>query len=210
VSGSRWKRHRTPSNATGLVTAARVIPTGHTSIPFLKVGWTRGRRRSFSTCESGTVELMSCLAYCISFFAHFNNSSAILDPVLHNASSCRSRSSLLFTCVLTVAAKVAQPSLYSGFRRLANCLFGDAIALGASKVDIIQSILLFAQWRSPDDCTAYHRVGLAIRMAQELRLNVRGARPLPATEMEAREVLNGERTWLCECQGPQSTPSHST
>src|SRR5690349_14593437 len=96
--GSRSKQHRTPSNAPGLVTAARLLPTGHASIPFLKVGWRRRQRRSFSTCEWATLELMSCLAYGASFFAHFNNSSAILDPVLHNASSCRLRSPLLFAC----------------------------------------------------------------------------------------------------------------
>lgn len=119
--------------------------------------------------------------------------------MLHTPSFCRDRSTLLFTAVLTVTAKIVRPKAYSHCLMLSNKLVGQAVEYGLCSIEIVQAIILLTHWKKADDTTAWRRAGYAIRMAQELKLNVKRARPLPKNERQAREVLNTERTWLSEC-----------
>ncbi|GJN91482.1 hypothetical protein Rhopal_004505-T1 [Rhodotorula paludigena] len=79
---------------------------------------------------------------------------------------------------------------------LGNKLVGQAVEFGFCSVEVVQALILLAHHKKPDDATSWRRVGYAIRMAQELRLNVRVTRPLPPDETEARWQLNQERCWL--------------
>ncbi|KAL7419125.1 hypothetical protein Q5752_005961 [Cryptotrichosporon argae] len=130
------------------------------------------------------------------YFGHLNVTLAVLDPVLHTASSVRERSPLLFTAVLTVTSKIIRPKAYPICLALANRLVGQAVEFGLCSVEIVQAIILLTHFKKADDATSWRRVGYAIRMAQEIRLNVKGQRPLPKNERQAREILNGERAWL--------------
>jgi hypothetical protein len=127
-----------------------------------------------------------------------NVTVAILDPVLHTASYCRTKSPLLYTAVLTVTSKVIRPKAYSSCLLLANKLVGQAVELGLCSVEIVQALSLLTHWKKADDATSWRRVGYAIRMAQELKMNAKASRPLPQNEKHAREVLNRERAWLSQ------------
>jgi len=108
----------------------------------------------------------------------------------------RHKSSLLFAAVVTVAAKAERPEAYNACVLLSNKLVGQAVEFGLSTVEVVQSLLLLTHWKQPNDSSSWRKVGYAIRMAQELRLNVRAPRPLPEDVRQAREVLNRERVWL--------------
>lgn len=95
-----------------------------------------------------------------------------------------------------MTAKILRPDAYSACLAIANKLVGQAVEYGLCSVEVIQAINLLTHWKKADDATSWRKVGYAIRMAQELRLNVRVIRPLPADEMQAREILNRERAWL--------------
>lgn len=46
------------------------------------------------------------------------------------------------------------------------------------------------------DSSAWMRVGYAIRLGYQLRLHRRRQTPLPPDELEARVILDRERTWI--------------
>ncbi|KAN0062269.1 hypothetical protein ACQY0O_005450 [Thecaphora frezii] len=130
------------------------------------------------------------------YFLHLNITLALLDPGLHTVDYCRSVSSLLYTAVLTVTAKIVRPEAYSPCVVLSNRLLGQAFEHALCSVELIQSINLLTHWRKADDTSSFRRIGYAIRMAQELRLHVKAPRPLPSDEQSARIVLNKERAWI--------------
>ncbi|BEJ13333.1 hypothetical protein CspHIS471_0305070 [Cutaneotrichosporon sp. HIS471] len=130
------------------------------------------------------------------YFHHLNVAVAILDPVLHTATYCRDKSPLLFSAVLTVTAKIIRPEAYPSCLFIANKLVGQAVEFGLCSIEIVQAIIMLTHWKKADDSTSWRKVGYAIRMAQELRLNQRAPRPLPRNERQAREILNKERCWL--------------
>lgn len=130
-----------------------------------------------------------------SYFRHMNATVAMLDPVIHSTTYCRHHSPLLFTAVLTVTARIIRPKAYAACLLLANKFVGQAVEFGLCSIEIVQALNLLAHWKKPDDETSFRRVGYAIRLAQELRLDRKGPRPLPKTERQAREILNRERSW---------------
>ncbi|GMK56452.1 hypothetical protein CspeluHIS016_0302920 [Cutaneotrichosporon spelunceum] len=130
------------------------------------------------------------------YFHHLNVAVAILDPVLHTATYCRDKSSLLFSAVLTVTAKIIRPEAYPSCLLIANKLVGQAVEYGLCSIEVVQAIIMLTHWKKADDSSSWRKVGYAIRMAQELRLNQRAPRPLPRNERQAREILNRERCWL--------------
>ncbi|KAE8541560.1 hypothetical protein D1P53_002923 [Cryptococcus gattii VGV] len=129
------------------------------------------------------------------YFRHMNATVAMLDPVIHSTTYCRHHSPLLFTAVLTVTARIIRPKAYAACLLLANKFVGQAVEFGLCSIEIVQALNLLAHWKKPDDETSFRRVGYAIRLAQELRLDRKGPRPLPKTERQAREILNRERSW---------------
>lgn len=107
--------------------------------------------------------------------------------------------------MLAVTSKVTRPRDYDVVLQRANGLIGHAMEAGLLDLEIIQAIILLTHWRKVDDQSAYRRIGYAVRMAYELKLSVRGPRPLPTDEIAARKVLNPERTWLSEWSGRHRT-----
>ena len=142
------------------------------------------RHRDRIVSEGKELTLQPC-----SYFRRLNVTVAVLDPFIHTPSYCRARSPFLFTAILTVASKTIRASVYPSCLILANRLFGRICELGLVSLEIVQALNVLTHWKKADDMSSWTRIGLAIRMAQELRLNVRGKRPLPGDERQAREIL---------------------
>ncbi|GAA6002975.1 hypothetical protein JCM10207_001926 [Rhodosporidiobolus poonsookiae] len=130
------------------------------------------------------------------YFLHLNPMTSMLDPALHTVEFVRTRSAILYTAILTVAAKVALPALYFPCLKYAKQLLGQAFEAGTCNVELVQAILTLVFWQEATDDSGARKLAFAIRCAFELNMHKRAKRPLPEDEMERRKVLNPERTWL--------------
>ncbi|KAJ1303109.1 hypothetical protein OPQ81_011310 [Rhizoctonia solani] len=130
------------------------------------------------------------------YHEYLNPLIALLDPVLHTQTYVRTRSSVLFTAILTVACRFARPEAWVSCNSLAQTLLGRALADGICSIEYVQALSLLTFWKDSRDSSSWRKVGLAIRMAYELNLHERRSEPLSSVEMLAREQLNKERTWL--------------
>ncbi|GAA5903357.1 hypothetical protein JCM8208_001897 [Rhodotorula glutinis] len=141
------------------------------------------------------------LAEAESLFAFFFNEPnlnrfiILFDKYLHTLAFVRSTSTVLFAALLAVSAKFARPDLYPALLANAQQLIGRGIVEARASVGLIQAILTLTYWKAPTDMSAWLRVGIAIRMALQLDLQVGRTGPLPADEHEARLILDLERTW---------------
>ncbi|SGY69570.1 BQ5605_C004g03032 [Microbotryum silenes-dioicae] len=120
----------------------------------------------------------------------------ILDPHLHTMEFTRKHSPILFSAVLCVAGKFTRVDLYPQLLAHAQQLVGRALADNISHIGIVQALGILVYWKEPTDSSAWMKVGIAIRMGYQLRLHKPRTQPLPADTMEARLILDGERTWL--------------
>lgn len=128
----------------------------------------------------------------------------LLDPFLHKVDYVRHTSAVLFTSILAVSAKFTRPDLYKPLLMSAKQLVGRGIIDCKVSVGLVQSILLQVYWKEPDDCSAWLRVGEAIRMGYQLHLHQHRTEPLPEDEIEARMVMDRERTWIDLCAFDQT------
>lgn len=154
----------------------------------------------FQLCVGFLLELLfATLTWlrCTSYFAHLNPMTSLLDPDLHTVEFCRSRSAFLFTAILTVASKVAHPTLYPPSLKYAKSLLGQAFEAGTNTLELVQALATLVFWQDPTDDSGARKLAYAIRCAYELNIHKRGKRPLPDDEMALRKALNPERTWYC-------------
>lgn len=121
---------------------------------------------------------------------------SLLDPALHTPKYVRQSSSLLYTAVLAVTSKFIYRDIYVACLRLVHGRLANCCISGPAKVEIIQAISLLTFWKEPSDQNSWRRIGASIRMAYELGLHRMYKRPLPMEDLDARKVLNHERTWL--------------
>lgn len=128
---------------------------------------------------------------------HLNPMTSLLDPELHTAAFCRSRSAILFTAILTVSAKVCLPVLHQPALKHAKLLLGQAFEAGTNNLELVQALATLVFWQDPTDDSGARKLAYAIRCAFELGIHKRGPRPLPEDELERRLFLNPERTWIC-------------
>ncbi|GAA5864126.1 hypothetical protein JCM8547_005144 [Rhodosporidiobolus lusitaniae] len=133
-------------------------------------------------------------------FEHFHTKQnafvILLDPYLHTVEYVRKTSTVLFTSVLAVSAKFIRPDLYPSLLMSAKQLVGRGIIDGKVSVGLIQSILLQVYYKEPVDTSAWVRIGIAIRCGYQMHLHAQRTTPLPDDELEAREILDRERTWI--------------
>ncbi|BGP45734.1 hypothetical protein JCM10450v2_001564 [Rhodotorula kratochvilovae] len=128
----------------------------------------------------------------------------LLDPYLHTLAHVRASSTVLFASVLAVSAKFLRPDLYPSLISTAKHLVGRGIIDGKVTLGLVQAILLLVYWKEPEDRSAWLRIGEAIRMGYQLHLHEQRAAPLPADELEARQIMDRERTWIDLCAFDQS------
>ncbi|BGP25349.1 hypothetical protein JCM10295v2_004273 [Rhodotorula toruloides] len=130
------------------------------------------------------------------YFMHLNPMTSLLDPELHTAAFCRSRSAILFTAILTVSAKVCLPVLHEPALKYAKVLLGQAFEAGTNNLELVQALATLVFWQDPTDDSGARKLAYAVRCAFELGIHKRGPRPLPQGELERRLFLNPERTWI--------------
>jgi len=128
------------------------------------------------------------------------------DPELHTFRYIRGRSPLLFSALLSAAAKVFSPSMYIKLHDHVESLLRDVLGSGQKSTEIVQGICLLTYWKEPSDSRAWLLVGYAIRACIEMgwhKLRPQSFDPTlpekkepPETQLEVRERRNKERTWL--------------
>ncbi|CAE7137650.1 unnamed protein product [Rhizoctonia solani] len=136
------------------------------------------------------------------YHEYLNPLIALLDPALHTPNYVRTRSSVLFTAILTVASRFARPEAWENCNSLAQTLLGRALGDGICSIEYVQALSLLTFWKDSRDSSSWRKVGLAIRMAYELNLHEPRSEPLPRIELLAREQLSGHGYQFCS---PAST-----
>ncbi|KAI0822684.1 hypothetical protein BC628DRAFT_1326791 [Trametes gibbosa] len=131
------------------------------------------------------------------FFLRLNSFVNLFDPSLHSHEYVRSRSPFLFTTMLMACCKFFKPAIYPAVRRLAEewCVF--TFAEGTESVETVQALACMTYWKEPTDRRTWSYIGMACRMAVNLRLNKFVGRRQPAeTSLHFLERRNKERTYL--------------
>ncbi|WVQ75758.1 hypothetical protein IAR50_005389 [Cryptococcus sp. DSM 104548] len=105
-------------------------------------------------------------------------------------------SDTLFTAILYASARFYHPEICRPLYTHANVLLNRMIMAGAVDKPSIQALMIMAYWSLPNDKSGYMKSGVAVRAAAQLKLWKKEERPLPENEDEAREILDGERTWI--------------
>ncbi|KAF5338221.1 hypothetical protein D9758_012868 [Tetrapyrgos nigripes] len=130
------------------------------------------------------------------YMTEMNQIYALLDPILCTFEYVRAKSPLLFTAILTVAAKFEMQGKYPILLTFCQDLLAKTFIVGTSSLETIQAIRILISYRDHTDHSSYVKLGFCIRMAYDLSLDQPHKRPLPDDETRAREILSGERTWF--------------
>ncbi|KZT70052.1 hypothetical protein DAEQUDRAFT_765076 [Daedalea quercina L-15889] len=131
------------------------------------------------------------------YFDKFDLSFPLLDPVLHTPQYVLSKSSLLFTTILYVASRewTHRPKLHELARAHAAGSVKEAVKEGYKTIETCQALVLLSLFPAPHtssvDSRASMFMGVAVRIAQDLRLDEQ-----PPADLPERERLNRLRTWF--------------
>jgi len=140
------------------------------------------------------------LTVCSRFFKNLNPYICQLDPTLHTFAYIQEKSPFLLSTVLTVAAKILNPSIYPALKDHAETLFTESFRRGDKSPEAVQAILILTYWKELDDTRAWLSVGYAIRLSMDLgwhNLLPEQDQYLEAvSSLERRKRRNIERTWL--------------
>ncbi|KAI8998949.1 fungal-specific transcription factor domain-containing protein [Trametes punicea] len=131
------------------------------------------------------------------FFLRLNPFINLFDPSLHSPAYIRRLSPFLFTAILMACCKFFRANLYPAVRKLAEewCVF--TFAEGIESVETVQALACMTYWKEPADRRTWTYIGLACRMAVNLRLNKYvGQRQPQETTLAFLERRNRERTYL--------------
>ena len=110
----------------------------------------------------------------------------------------RRTSSVLFSTVLASSSRFFRHDLHPTLLSHARTVLDRALQAGSTDIGVVQSLMLLTYWKDPEDTSGWMKVGMAIRLGYSLFWHIPRTDPLPDDEMEAREMLNAERTWYCE------------
>ncbi|KAI0781282.1 fungal-specific transcription factor domain-containing protein [Trametes elegans] len=131
------------------------------------------------------------------FYLRLNPFINLFDPSLHSAEYVRRRSPFLFTTMLMASCKFFRPSLYPSVKRLAEELCAFAFIEGEQSVETAQAFACLTYWSETTDRRTWSYIGMACRMALNLRLNKYVGRRQPNEEdIPFLERRNRERTYL--------------
>ncbi|KAM6540441.1 hypothetical protein FALCPG4_18864 [Fusarium falciforme] len=138
------------------------------------------------------------------FFKHFNCLVGLLDPQLYTFSYTRGTSSLLFSIILAISARVFQPESYELIQKHSEILLGRALVACDIAIENIWAILCMYHWKDVDDTRGYTLLGFATRMAASAQWNKFGESMAPGngplamaqTEAQVRQRRDKERIWL--------------
>jgi hypothetical protein len=134
------------------------------------------------------------------FIKNLNPYVSQLDPTLHTFAYVQEKSPFLLSTILTVAAKILNPSAYPALKDHSETLFTESVRRGDKSPEVVQAILILTYWKELDDTRAWLSVGYAIRLSMDLGWH----KLLPGndqhldtrTSFDQRKKRNVERTWL--------------
>ncbi|KAL6917174.1 hypothetical protein FSST1_008669 [Fusarium sambucinum] len=133
------------------------------------------------------------------FFQHFNSLVGLLDPQLYSFIYTRSRSSLLFTMVLAIAARIFHPESYKTIKDHSEALLGRALLECDSVIENIWAIICMYHWKDTNDKRGEVLIGFASRMAAYAEWNIPdrdtsvGRQALDSAELELRQERDRQR-----------------
>ncbi|KAF5545957.1 hypothetical protein FMEXI_5873 [Fusarium mexicanum] len=134
------------------------------------------------------------------FFKHFNCLVGLLDPNLYTFSYTRSRSSLLFTMILTISSRIFQPESHRHIRDHTESLLGRALLACDSAIENIWAIICMYHWKDANDTRGYTLIGFALRMAASAEWNMTRRSVSYEThesgELQVRQKRDKDRVWL--------------
>ncbi|KAK4056009.1 hypothetical protein OIO90_003004 [Microbotryomycetes sp. JL221] len=129
------------------------------------------------------------------FMAQLNPFIKSFDPQLHTLTFVRGSSTPLFSALMTASSKYFEPTLFPRLLSHTNDIIAQAFIRGVCDIGFLQALCVLVFWKDSDDTTAFFKIGYAMRLAQALVLNEERVTALPSDEVEARMILNRERTW---------------
>lgn len=146
---------------------------------------------------AGIIPEADVAKYFDAFFLRLNPFINLFDPALHSAEYVRSRSPFLFTTMLMACCKFFCPISYPDVRRLAHEWSVYTFAEGTESVETVQALACMTYWKEPADRRTWMYIGMACRMAVNLRLNrYVGGRQTNESHDQVLERRNRERTYL--------------
>lgn len=116
---------------------------------------------------------------------------------VHTMHYLRRTSSVLFSTVLASSSRFFRHDLHPTLLSHARTVLDRALQAGSTDIGVVQSLMVLTYWKDPEDTSGWMKVGMAIRLGYSLFWHIPRTEPLPDDEMEAREILNAERTWFC-------------
>ncbi|KAF5563891.1 hypothetical protein FPHYL_4917 [Fusarium phyllophilum] len=160
-------------------------------------------QRKHDPVDIGLISRPSAQNLYEGFFKHFNCLVGLLDPSLYTFPYTRSKSSLLFTMILTISSRIFQPASHKPIRDHAEFLLGQALLACDSAVENIWAIICMYHWKDAKDARGYTLIGFALRMAasadwKKTRRSVsydnQGLQE--AGELQVRQRRDKDRAWM--------------
>ncbi|KAH6992968.1 hypothetical protein EDB82DRAFT_498195 [Fusarium venenatum] len=151
--------------------------------------------------EMGLISRPSAQILFEGFFEHFNSLVGLLDPHLYSFIYTRSRSSLLFTMVLAIAARIFHPQSYKTIKDHSEALLGRALLACDSAIENIWAIICMYHWKDTNDKRGEVLIGFASRMAAYAEWNIphrdtsEGRHVLDLAELELRQERDRQRVF---------------
>lgn len=105
---------------------------------------------------------------------------------------------MLLSSLLAVSARFFRNDLYDPLLDHAETLLGRQIVSGSLDLAAIQAIMVLVLWKSPEDRSAYLKIGIAVRAAQQLGIN-KAQEEVKGSNQQARMIVDKTRTWYSEC-----------
>lgn len=114
--------------------------------------------------------------------------------LVHTLDRVRSESPCLLSSMVAAASKFFRPDLHRNLMDHSLAIVSRAVAAGACDTGLVQSLMIHVYWKSPTDRTAWVKLGMAIRMAYQLRWHEKQASQDELPEMDLRRLLVSEPT----------------
>lgn len=91
--------------------------------------------------------------------------------------------------MIAAASKFLRPDLHVRLMDHSLAILSRAVAAGACDTSLVQSLMIHVYWKAPTDRTAWMKLGMAIRMAYQLRWHETQASQDGLEEMTLRRLL---------------------
>ncbi|KAG8672136.1 hypothetical protein FPOAC1_005397 [Fusarium poae] len=149
--------------------------------------------------EMGLISRPSAQILFEGFFEHFNSLVELLDPKLYSFTYTRSRSSLLFTMLLSIASSIFQPQSNKAIKAHSEALLGRALLTCHSTIENVWAIICMYYWKDANDKRGETLIGFASRMASYAEWNTThrdtagGGQPLDLGEIKLRQERDRQR-----------------